>query len=164
MAPFLNRVIAFSLLIAGGRPGGAFGVVQQRATIPFVFHPFKFRRSTMTAFLARFLFVSLELLLVLGPHGALAVGGYPDVSRRNWEAAYRDKTGTTTNLENNTGSQGAAPQQLASRVSFEAEGTRLVTGRFRILRITSSLRHKRRHCNKLRNAGHCWLSPDVADC
>jgi hypothetical protein len=40
----------------------------------------------------------------------------------NCEDGNRDKTGTTTRPENNTGSQDAANQQLTSRVSFEAEG------------------------------------------
>jgi hypothetical protein len=40
----------------------------------------------------------------------------------NREARDRDKTGTSTSLENNTSSQAIGDQQLASRVSFEAEG------------------------------------------
>ena len=42
--------------------------------------------------------------------------------RQNSEARDKDKTGTTMSPENNTGPQVVAMQQLASRVSLEAEG------------------------------------------
>jgi hypothetical protein len=68
---------------------------------------------------------TIAIAALVAPRPADVVGcGGPDrkAIRQDSEVRDRDKTGTTTSPENNTGSQSAAIQQLASSVPFVAEG------------------------------------------
>jgi hypothetical protein len=77
----------------------------------------------MVSFHVRLVVIMFAALVAIRPVRALDDGGqHSKPNQQNSEVRDRDKTGTTTSPENNTGSQGAAVQQLASRVSFEAEG------------------------------------------
>ena len=76
----------------------------------------------MKSFQVRLVVITIVALVAARPVGALGAGGQNcEPGRQNSEARDRDKTGTTTSPENSTGPQAVAIQQLASRVSFEAE-------------------------------------------
>jgi hypothetical protein len=77
----------------------------------------------MMSFNVRFVVITIAAFVAICLAGALGDGGQnSEPSQQNSEAHDRDDTGTSTTPKNNTGSQDAAMQQLASHVSFAAEG------------------------------------------
>jgi hypothetical protein len=72
----------------------------------------------------RLVMITIATIIVAGPVAAALGEGCQNFEPggHNREAHERDKTGTTTSPENSTGSQAVAIQELASEVSFEAEG------------------------------------------
>jgi hypothetical protein len=77
----------------------------------------------MMSFNVRFVVITIAAFVAICLAGALGDGGQnSERSQQNSEAHDRDETGTSTTPKNNTGSQDAAMQQLASSVSFGAEG------------------------------------------
>jgi hypothetical protein len=115
------------------------------------------------SFQIRLAAIAIAALATVRPIDALGGGSrHSKASQQHSEARDRDKTGTTTSPENNTGSQGAAMQQLASRVSFEAEGKGLALDVFHNFDSHTSLERNSLHFNRLRNAGGCWMSPGIA--
>ena len=72
-----------------------------------------------------FLTLLMSNVLLLAAPATVTFSTAPTAAGPNGEFDYLDKFGTSTGLENKGGSQAVDANQLASRVSFQAEGTRL---------------------------------------
>ena len=79
----------------------------------------------MTSFTIRLSIVAVLFTASFSPMVAAEAGIGIPAERCNEEVANRDKTGTTAGAKVSRNSQEVGVQQLASGVSFEAEGTRL---------------------------------------